>query len=61
MAKTADAEISNSPVKDKSANAWLTNLRDRASVSNVEELHVKFVITNDEGFKIEADTCEGRI
>lgn len=61
VAKTADAEISNSPVKDKSSNAWLTNLRDRASVSNVEELHVKFVITNDEGFRIETDTCEGKM
>ena len=50
----------NSPVKEKSAKSWLVSLRERArNAQQSEELSVSFVITSDEGIRIEDNTCEG--
>ena len=59
VAKTAGAELSHSPVKEKSSKSWLLKGRKQESGSRGEELCVKFVITSEEGVRIEADTCEG--
>ena len=59
VAKTAGAELSNSPVKEKSSKSWLLKGREQESGSHGEVLCVAFVITSDEGIRIEADTCEG--
>ena len=60
VAKGEDGELSNSPVKEKSAKSWLVNLRERErNALQSEELSVSFVITSDEGIRIEANTCEG--
>ena len=59
VAKTAGAELSNSPVKDKSNKSWLLYQRNKESGLRGEELNLQFVITSDEGIRIEADTCEG--
>lgn len=60
VAKAEDGELSNSPVKEKSAKSWLMSLREREkNALQSEELSVSFVITSDEGIRIEANTCEG--
>lgn len=60
VAKAEDGELSNSPVKEKSAKSWLMSLREREKkVLQSEELSVSFVITSDEGIRIEGNTCEG--
>lgn len=60
VAKGEDGELSNSPVKEKSTKSWLVSLRDREKNALLsEELSVSFVITSDEGIRIETRTCEG--
>ena len=58
VAKTIGSELSNSPVKEKSPKSWFLKGRDRDGARG-EELCVSFVITTDEGIRIEANTCEG--
>lgn len=58
VAKTSGVEL-NSPVKEKPTKSWLLNRRERENALKGEELCVSFVITSDEGIRIEADTCEG--
>lgn len=59
VAKSGDGELLNSPVKEKSSRSWLVSLRERENALHSEELCVSFVITSDEGIRIEANTCEG--
>lgn len=62
VAKVEDGELSNSPVKEKSAKSWLVSLRERErNALQSEELSVSFVITSEEGIRIEANTCEGMV
>lgn len=58
VTKAAGAELSNSPVKEK-PKSWLSKERERDGVAKGEELDVTFVITSEEGLRIEADTCDG--
>jgi len=58
VTKTAGAELSNSPVKEKTSDSWLSKGRDGESGAHGEKLSVSFVITSDEGIRIEASTCE---
>ena len=59
VAKSGDGKLPNSPVKEKSAKSWLVSRRERENALLSEELCVSFVITSDDGIRIEANTCEG--
>ena len=59
VAKSGEGDLLNSPVKEKSSKSWLVNRRERENALHGEELCVSFVITSDEGIRIEANTCEG--
>lgn len=59
VAKTPGTELSDSPVKEKLSKSWLVHSREKEGGSHGEELSVTFVITSDEGIRIEAGSCEG--
>lgn len=57
VTKVAGAELSISPIKEK-PKSWLLKGREKDAGAKFEELGVTFVITSEEGLKIEADTCD---
>lgn len=61
VTKSGNEELSTSPIKEKSSKSWLVKLRERENASHSEELGVSFVVTSNEGIRIEANTCEGML